>query len=184
MRCTAIYRYGYEEGEVANELGLLPAKRFPNEGSCFLTEHGVVTCAHVVKEAGDLVAVEGGGEGNVVRVDYGKHRDLAVCAVPHTGGLEVLPLATETPKVGDLLTWVGTDDNWREEWARVATISVSPAWIITSYPGGRMTYGDSGGPLLNERGDVVGVTVAMGKSRSWARFQALDAIRAFLGQVR
>jgi putative serine protease PepD len=123
-------------------------------GSTLVTNYHVVEQAWVrgvteVKvQQGDLTY-----NGQVVEVDAAD--DLAAVAVDVK--LPVLPLERKAPEVGDSIVVIGSP------YGLEGTVATG---VVSAFRGGRMQFsapvspGDSGGPVLDEQGHVVGVVVS------------------------
>lgn len=134
-------------------------------GSGFLVEHGrVVTNAHVVEGAARVEVYD--FEDNILgTTDYAESLssriDLAVLpAMPNAPG--ALHLATNEPPVGESIIVIGAPQGLTNT---VSTGIVSAfrdhegkRWMQISAP---ISQGSSGGPVLNQQGEVLGVSVAV-----------------------
>jgi serine protease Do len=125
-------------------------------------------------------------------VGYDATRDLAVLRVNAATPVPSLPLADGLPRVGETVFVVGAP---RGRLGTVTTGKVVAAG--TSMPGlvpdifiqvsAQVRPGESGGPVLNSRGQVVGLVVAasFGESNGRAGLAVSeDAIRGVLPQLR
>jgi hypothetical protein len=134
-------------------------------------QHGlVITNWHVINEATGQIAVmfpDGfTSAGTVVKVD--RDWDLAAIAVWRPNA-EPLPLATSAPQPGETLTIAGYGSgNYRAASGR-CTQYVAPG---TTFPyemvelATTARQGDSGGPILNSRGELAGVLFGEGGGRT------------------
>ena len=138
-------------------------------GSGFvISEDGLVmTAYHVVREASGLSVVTSGGERHsATLVGYDEYGDVALLDIEATG-LEALPIDfTDTPEPGDALLAIG---NSRGDFnaPRVGRVVALGQTLSASFPEGLIAStmplapGDSGGPVLDSDGEVVGVAVAI-----------------------
>jgi Trypsin-like peptidase domain len=134
-------------------------------------QHGlIVTNWHVVNEAtGQIMVMFPDGctsAGTVIKVD--RDWDLAAIAIWRPN-VEPLPLATVAPQLGETLTIAGYGSgNYRAASGR-CTQYVAPG---TSFPyemvelAAAARQGDSGGPILNSRGELAGVLFGEGGGRT------------------
>ena len=134
-------------------------------------QHGlVITNWHVINEAtGQIMVMFPDGftsAGTVVKVD--RDWDLAAIAIWRPNA-EPLPLATPAPQPGETLTIAGYGSgNYRAASGR-CTQYVAPG---TSFPyemvelATTARQGDSGGPILNSRGELAGVLFGEGGGRT------------------
>jgi S1-C subfamily serine protease len=112
----------------------------------------------------------------------GRGTDLAV--LPGFPGLAELPLAEEAPEVGEALVVIGAPEGF----ANTVTDGIVSAFRTVE--GQRLmqisapiSRGSSGGPVLNRRGEVVGVSVAVWAGGQNLNFAVpLDLLRDLLAQ--
>ncbi|WP_052351801.1 S1C family serine protease [Deinococcus pimensis] len=135
----------------------------------FLTSDGLVlTAAHVAlgeDSARLTVTLDDGSVRPATLVGYDEARDVALLKV-QGGGFDHLNLAASTPKVGDGVVAIGNSrgafDGGRA--GRVTGLNVS---LDATFPSGLVSSsmplapGDSGGPVLDAKGEVVGVSTAI-----------------------
>lgn len=138
-------------------------------GSGFvISEDGLVmTAYHVVRSARSLTVVTSGGERYAARVvGFDEYGDVALIDIDASGLTALSIDFTDTPEPGDVVLAIG---NSRGEFnapragqvvALDQTLSASfPEHLIAStLP---LAPGDSGGPILDKDGEVVGVAVAV-----------------------
>ena len=125
-------------------------------------DHGlVVTNWHVVRDATGQIVVafpDGFRSGaTVLRMD--RDWDLAALAIWRPN-VQPIPLSSEPPKPGDPLTIAGYGSGSYREATGRCTQYVSPGGnnpyeMVELSAGAR--FGDSGGPILNQRGELAGV---------------------------
>ena len=138
-------------------------------GSGFVvSEDGLVmTAYHVVREARFLSVVTSAGERyEATLIGYDEYGDVALLEVEATG-LEALPVDfTDAPEPGDALLAIG---NSRGDFnaPRVGRLVALGQSLSSSFPKNLIAAtlplapGDSGGPVLDSDGEVVGVAVAV-----------------------
>jgi S1-C subfamily serine protease len=145
----------------------------------------VVTNWHVVHDASGLITVvfpDGFRSGaRVLKTD--RNWDLAALAIwrPHA---EPVPISPYPPRPGDPLTIVGYGAGWyRAATGRcveyVAPGANFPAEMVELSAAARQ--GDSGGPILNSRGEVAGVLFGTAMGQTTGSYGG--RVRAFLGSV-
>jgi len=153
----------------------------------------LLTAAHVVRPAQQVqVALPSMGPLEAQVVGYDATRDLAVLRVTAPSPLPTLPLADGAARVGETVFVVGAP---RGRPGGVTTGEVVAT--STSLPGlvrdifiqfsAVVRPGESGGPVLNSRGQVVGLVVAASIDRANGRAGLAvseDAIRGALPQMR
>ena len=120
----------------------------------------LITARHVVVNMEYMIATK--EDGTTFRIDHviedDEASDLVLCELPEDAGVKALPLSTVEPKrgagviaigsqfgVNNLVTMGNVCGSWSSEKA---------TWILFTAP---VSGGSSGGPLLNERGEVVGI---------------------------
>lgn len=172
--------------------GLPPGK--VSRGSGFVVQPGnlVVTNAHVVKGA-TLIKVRF-LSGKVVRAIrpafVNERRDVAVVAVP--GFLRDLPclsLAEDLPQVGSRVYAIGAPAGMEYTLTTGIVSQIrrdegggGPVWVQTD---ASVSQGSSGGPLMNEAGEVVGmVTQSLAAGNNLNLALAVSEIRRALRGVR
>ena len=141
------------------------------EGSGWVAAPGlVVTNAHVVAgESYTSVQLRGVGRQLPARVVlFDPHNDIAVLRVPPSGA-RALPLASQ-PAVGESAAILGFPLNhgFRARAARLGTTQMTattnaygnPAVRLISSLRGLVESGNSGGPLVNSAGEVIGTVFA------------------------
>ncbi len=130
----------------------------------------VVTNWHVIRDAAGpiTVAFPDGfrSTANVLAAD--RHWDLAALAIrrPNVGPIS---LAGEAPRRGELLTIAGYGSGWYKASTGRCTQYVSPGYglpfeMVELDAAARQ--GDSGGPILNRRGELAGVLFGAGFGRT------------------
>ena len=169
MRTAGIERAA---GSVIKITGVAASCNRGQEGSGWVVAPGrVVTNAHVVAGMGPVtLRVKGTGpsyKGRVVVFD--PKRDLAVVAAPDLPA-PALDLGTELKRgEGGVVAGFPLDGPYRLDAARVREVVDARGSDIYGSPGtsrevyslyARVRPGNSGGPLLSARGDVVGVIFA------------------------
>lgn len=138
-------------------------------GTCFsVTPDGLIlTAYHIIEDANTItVKFEGGEEFTAIPEQVSPNTDLALLRVPRATPhyLSLSPL--QTPKLGEAVFTLGfpatgilgTDPKFTE--GSVSALSGpgnESAFLQISVP---IQPGNSGGPLVNYRGDVVGVVTA------------------------
>lgn len=141
----------------------------------FYAQDRVLTAYHVVAEGGPFTLLLA----NQRRVGaellgYNEPMDLAVLRAPATP-LTPLPLETERkPWVGEAVLHIGNGRNQfiAPRYGRITRLEVSPSAFLpqglveTSLP---LAPGDSGGPVLDVHGRVLGVAVAIGATEEGFR---------------
>jgi hypothetical protein len=145
----------------------------------------VVTNWHVVRDAaGPIVVVFPDGfrsTANVLATD--RQWDLAALAIrrPH---VVPISLASEVPRRGDPLTIAGYGSGWYKASTGRCTQYVSPGFglpfeMVELDTAARQ--GDSGGPILNDRGELAGVLFGAGFGRTAGSH--CGRVRRFLDSV-
>ncbi|MFC4455839.1 S1C family serine protease [Deinococcus sonorensis] len=135
----------------------------------FMTSDGLVlTAAHV--PLGDAsaqlsVTTADGTQHPATLVGYDEVRDLAVLRAQGSG-FSTLRLASRTPSVGDGVVAIGNSrgsfDGGRAGAVTAVNATLDPTFpnnlVVSSMP---LAPGDSGGPVLNAQGEVVGISTAI-----------------------
>ncbi len=146
----------------------------------------VLTNWHVVRDVkGKITVVFPGGFQSLARVrKVDADWDLAALIIWRPQGLTPVPLAPYTPRLGEVLTIAGYGSgNYRAATGRCSQF-VSPG---VRFPPDMLEIsvearqGDSGGPILNERGELAGVL--FGASRGSTTGSHAGRVRWFLTNV-
>jgi len=131
-------------------------------GSAFVVApHTLITNAHVV-ETGNPVLAVGPVRIPVKVLRRDQKNDLAVLSVDVDLTSTSLPLATEATSPGEQIFAIGNPDGLEKTISQgivsgIRTMEDRNLLQITS----PISHGSSGGPILNARGEVVGVAVGM-----------------------
>jgi serine protease Do len=136
----------------------------------------VLTAYHVVAEGGPftlLLADRARAQARLL--GFAEPLDLAVLATEATPPTPPLPLETERrPQAGEAVLHIGNGRGQfiAPRYGRVTRLEASPSAFLpqglveTSLP---LAPGDSGGPVLDARGKVLGVAVAIGQTEEGFR---------------
>lgn len=169
---------------------IVPEQGAVSHGSGTLVDvHGdyglIVTNWHVVRDsAGDVMVVFPDGfrsAGRVLKVD--KDWDLAVLAIWRPS-VAPMPLAHAPPQPGDVLTIAGYGQGqYRAATGRctqyVAPGADLPYEMVEVSASARQ--GDSGGPMINQRGELAGVL--FGSTRNATSGSHVGRVRWFLASI-
>jgi serine protease Do len=128
----------------------------------------IVTNAHVVEGAGSLIEVElwdgRVAPGRIVTRD--KRRDVAVLQVEASGLPAATPGDSNALRVGELVIAVGNPLGFTGAASTgVVHESGNRSWVVSQI---RLAPGNSGGPLANARGEVVGVNTMIARGLAFA----------------
>lgn len=135
-------------------------------GTAFAIERNnlLVTNHHVIEDAYELyILLDGTGWPVAEVLAWDEELDYAVLRMhPDFPGNTVLPVAARLPQIGEPCFAIGNPGN---EFALVQTLT---AGVISNYSEdyrvisstADIAPGSSGGPLFNERGEVIGITTA------------------------
>ena len=120
----------------------------------------LITARHVIVNMEYMIATK--DDGTTFRIDQviedDEASDLVLCVLPEDAGIKALPLAAAEPKRGAGVIAIGsqfgvnnlvTTGNVCGQWN-----SEKATWILFTAP---VSGGSSGGPLLNEKGEVAGI---------------------------
>jgi len=141
----------------------------------------IVTNAHVVEGAGEAAEVEFWDgrrvDGKIEQKD--RRRDLAALRVPASGVPAVAAGDSDALRTGELVIAVGNPLGFIGAASTGVVHSMeNRSWVISQL---RLAPGNSGGPLANARGEVVGINTMIAgglafavPTRSVARFLSQD----------
>ena len=157
-------------------------RRMPGGGSGFVfdDENRILTNYHVIKDADKItVAVEENGEENEYDarvVGFDRHSDIAIIQVDKKVHLPKVSLGdSEAMRVGDWVMAIGTPFGQLQGTVTVGIVSAkgrNDLYIM----GGEATFqnyiqtdasinfGNSGGPLVNMKGEAIGINTAINPS--------------------
>lgn len=151
------------------------------EGSGWtVSQETVITNAHVVAGADQVQVRRPDGrvlDGTVVVFD--DNRDLAVLRVPGLGQQPLSSQAPETDAAGAAVGYPGGQNQPRSTPARVTAVRSATGRDIYGedrterrvvFLAARLAQGDSGGPVINPDGGVVGTTFAISPDRPTTAF--------------
>ena len=129
-------------------------------GFAAFEEPVLITARHVIVNMDYMIATK--DDGTTFRIDHiveaDEASDLAICELPEDAGIKALPLSNEEAKRGVSVIAIGsqfgvnnlvTMGNVCGKWD-----SENATWILFTAP---VSGGSSGGPLLNEKGEVIGI---------------------------
>jgi serine protease Do len=140
----------------------------------------IVTNAHVVEGAGSLIEVElwdgRVAPGRIVTRD--KRRDVAVLQVEASGLPAATPGDSNALRVGELVIAVGNPFGFTSA-ASTGVVHrgfLDGRWVVSQL---RLAPGNSGGPLANARGEVVGINTMIAGGLAFAI--PSQAVVEFLG---
>lgn len=129
-------------------------------GFCFFEDRILVTAAHVVANMDHMIAAKDAGDTfRIDRVIYGDtESDIAFCELPEDAGLTPLTMSAGYAPKGERVVAIGTQFGITN---LVTTGDLAGNWetddvlrLIFTAP---VSPGNSGGPLLNSHGQVIGV---------------------------
>jgi len=165
-----------------------------------LTADGqVLTNYHVVDSSADIqVTVASTGDTYEAEVLGASERaDIALLQLQDANGLEVATVDDDTLALGDEVTAVGNAGGTGELTAADGTVTDLESQITVSSYAGSSTLtdlietdadvqsGESGGPLIDEEGEVVGVTTAASAGREINGYAvAIDDALVVVEQIR
>lgn len=105
-------------------------------------------------------------------VGYNEPRDVAILAYTHAGGYPGLDLSTRTPNYGEMVTCIINGADYPYHSIRTRYYLTTKRTAITGLSKREREYniflgqavpGTSGSPILNRKGDVIGITIALQK---------------------
>lgn len=149
-------------------------------------QHGyLITNWHVVREAsnGALVVFANGtqAQGRILKMD--KDWDLAIVQIP-APAIEPLSISSVVPQVGEQL-WIagyGSGEFLLQAGLCSQYLAPYPDWPMELVEvGAAARQGDSGGPILNARGELAGVLFGQGDGYTMGAYGG--RVLQFLGQV-
>lgn len=127
-------------------------------GGCtgFVVEQDLLVTAKHCRHPRDVTVRIGGRDVSARRVITYTGEDGPVVFHLAGGPYESLPVATEKPAIGDRVYSLGYPGG---NWARIEGEIVGGNGEDLNYTNHRIATGNSGGPLLNARGEVIGVAL-------------------------
>jgi len=135
-------------------------------GSVVVADGTILTAHHVVKEAVNnpskvkIYVKLANGQRQIGRVIASDIRnDLALVQIPVQAALSTVPLASAKLQPGQAVCAIGSPSGRTGVLSQGAFTTVLANGDLQSAV--RLTYGNSGGPLLNAQGDLVGVNKAI-----------------------
>jgi serine protease Do len=181
-------------------------KNGKSHGSGFIVSANglIITNAHVVEDGPQIVTVlfPDGRKETADVIGYAKNgTDLAALRIYSANNLPTLPLAApNTAQVGQSIFVIGTplDEAYRNTLSEGIISRINPKEGLIQHDA-NTNPGNSGGPVLNAQGQVIGVTVSMdirgdvwddqgniaGHTKSGIYFAiALDRLQTFLKNIR
>lgn len=151
------------------------------EGDVFV----VLTCYHTFREGGSnaVVIFPSGTRANGTLFDYDADMDVAVVTLNVPDNIVAYRIAPEFPRQGETIWFGGYAQGVRYHVKRGAVIGYSGGTTrhLLKVQGGSQ-LGDSGGPIINARGELVGVLAATDGSMTVGT--VCTYVRGFLGRVR
>lgn len=142
----------------------------------------VLTAAHVLEGASDIQIQTGSG-GAVAAVQISdSERDLALLSVPGLDG-PALDLRDNPAQIGEAAYAVGAPSGRYLQISRgIVSAVVNQSGVERVQTDAPVNPGNSGGPLVDENGDVLGVVVTKSRTEEGIAFATSTAeVRDFLG---
>ncbi len=156
-----------------------PRGRIPSSGSGFIIDRAgfVLTNNHVIRDASDIVVILSDHrklKAKVVGNDSGT--DVAVLKVENGGDLPVVPLGdSDEIRIGDWAIAIGNALGELDGTLTVGVVSAkgrsnlaiaggAPSYQNFIQTDASINFGNSGGPLLNIRGEAIGINTAINPS--------------------
>jgi serine protease Do len=179
-------------------------RRIPGGGSGFVfdEEGRIITNHHVIRDADEIIVVletdEGEVEFEAEVVGADPRTDIAIIRInPPKSGLTVVPLGdSERCRVGDWVMAIGTPFGQLQGTVTAGIISAkgrSDLNIMGSDPNGYQNYiqtdasinfGNSGGPLVNMKGEAIGINTAINPSGQGIGFAIpINMAKDIMGQL-
>lgn len=176
----------------------------PGGGSGFIFDDDgrILTNYHVVRDADNITVVmdtdEGAAEVEAELVGSDRLRDIAIIKInPPKEGLKTVPLGdSENMRVGDWVMAIGTPFGQLQGTVTVGIVSAkgrNDLNIANGQPGGYQDYiqtdasinfGNSGGPLVNIRGEAIGINTAINPSGQGIGFAIpINMVKTVINQI-
>jgi len=159
--------------------------RFGGSGT-YVGAGRVLTCLHTFRPEGRWlysrieILFPGGEKLSASIVDYKEQHDLCMLRVEPSPNAPAVEIAETEPQVGETLYWAGYSGTQAVDVGTGRALNVGSSIEMTV----AVRHGDSGGPILNARGDLVGVIVAKDGSNTRAYGTHLVRLRSLLGLGR
>lgn len=131
---------------------------------CIIDKSGVIlTSAHVVDVGNSVVVTTNNGQNYTAKVlkRFGENKDIALLKIDAIGNLKTVKLGdSEKIKVGEKVLAIGNPFGFSGTLTQgiVSRIDYAKNRIQTD---AAINPGSSGGPLLNERGEIIGINQAI-----------------------
>lgn len=153
--------------------------KIPSSGSGFIIDHNgrILTNNHVVRDAADItVTLSDHRKFKAKVVGADPSTDVAVIQIPPSKDLPVLPLGdSDEVRIGDWAIAIGNALGELDGTLTVGVVSAkgrtdlsivggAPAYQNFIQTDASINFGNSGGPLLNIRGEAVGINTAINPS--------------------
>jgi serine protease Do len=134
-----------------------------SQGSAFVVDRSglAISNYHVFKDASSAIAMNEFGDKFMISeiIEFDKEKDFIIFRLGNQNNIPFLNIAEQTPKIGESVFAVGNPKGLSQ------TLSTG---IISGFRSGNnllqtttaITHGSSGGPLFNEKGQVIGVTTS------------------------
>ncbi len=150
-------------GEIAERLRRSTVQVFPDQrgggsGVIWTSDGAIMTNAHVARKDAAEVRLWDGRRLPARVTSRDARRDLAVLRV-ETSGLEAAAVGDSSAvRPGELVMAIGSPLGFAGALSTGVAHSVGGGWI---YANVRLAPGNSGGPLANARGEVIGINTAI-----------------------
>jgi serine protease Do len=134
-----------------------------SQGSAFVVDKSGLSISnfHVFENASSAIAINELGDEFMISeiIEYDKEKDFIIFRLGNQNDIPFLQISNQTPSIGEPCFAIGNPKGLTQ------TLSTG---IISGYRNGNeklqtttsITYGSSGGPLFNEKGQVIGVTTS------------------------
>ncbi len=156
-----------------------PQMKIPSSGSGFIIDSGghILTNNHVVRDASDItVTLSDHRKFKAKVVGADPSTDVAIILIEGAGPLPVVPLGdSDEIRIGDWAIAIGNALGELDGTLTVGVVSAkgrsnlsivggSPAYQYFIQTDASINFGNSGGPLLNIRGEAIGINTAINPS--------------------